>query len=437
MKVLVTGATGFIGSRLLLSLRSRGFLVETVTRSRASELLAQKTENGWSILWPDGLSLIDFSLYDAVVHLAIPKGTFQSAEAESSLHLAALSSLLAGLAATNQRCNLVFLSSQSATPQAVSGYGRGKWACEELLRQSTAPFTIVRPGLVVSRDAPSGLCGSIVKVARISPVVPVPHSSSLVVQPIDVSDVVQGIEAILCEPGKYIGREISLALSPRSLPDLVRDLCWELQMRRWVVPVPLAIASGFLAVVEVCLPGFPIRRDNLLGLMLGQPLQETRTEDNLGFPSTQFGLPKPSWHTQAKRLWEARFLSRWFFKKEPTPRMIDRYVSAHLEIPHLQTGPLSDLAGFSRNGFIVEAAERITRSVDSPLSTKFQVLSYAAEIEPSFRSLFLLDARNRAAAWIFLTLSALYTGLLIVIGKLLMWTGKIPQKGQLRSAHES
>lgn len=434
MKVLLTGASGFIGSRLVESLRAQGSVVETVTRLATNEHAAESTSTGWSVVWPSGLASVDFSEYDAVVHLAIPRGSFKSHEDEASLHSSALSCLLAGIAATNPKCRLVFLSSQSATSQAVSGYGRGKWECEEMLRQSKIPSSILRPGLVVARDNPSGLCGAIVKTARFSPLVPVPHCRSLTVQPVDVTDVVRGIEAVLRTPANPSASEIEMALSPRSLPDLVRDLCWELQMHRLVIPIPFGLASACLAVAERLIPGLPFGRENLRGLRFGKLIEETAWRDNLLPCPREFGLPKPHWSTEAKKLWEARFLSRWFFKTEPTPRMIERYLRAHQEIPQLQPGPLSDLAAFSTNGLLVEAAERVTRSAQSPLTAKIQVLSYSAEIEPSLRDRFLLDQPSRASGWVSLSLYGIYTGVLLMIGVILLWTGKIAKCNRSRSA---
>ena len=99
--------------------------------------------------------------------------------------------------------------------------------------------------------------------------------------------------------------------------------------------------------------------------------------------------------------------------------MVQRYVIAHRNLPHLSTGPLSDVAAISKSGLIIEALEVATRSAASPLSGKLQVLGYLAEVDPLFGSVFVNPAPSRSTAWLSLAYRALLAAFLLAAGRLL------------------
>lgn len=78
---------------------------------------------------------------------------------------------------------LVFVSSQSASPQARNAYGRSKWAVEQ--RVVAARQTIVRPGLVYG-DRSEGVAGLFEKLSAM-PAVPNVETAAAI-QPIHVEE---------------------------------------------------------------------------------------------------------------------------------------------------------------------------------------------------------------------------------------------------------
>ena len=88
MKILVAGATGFLGGRLITRLAAMGAEVIALARSPVSEELLATPKLHWIIgdIAKQGANLGNLTNFDAVVHLA---GATLGAGKDESLHLQA------------------------------------------------------------------------------------------------------------------------------------------------------------------------------------------------------------------------------------------------------------------------------------------------------------------------------------------------------------
>jgi nucleoside-diphosphate-sugar epimerase len=168
MKVVVTGASGFLGRHLISLLRDSGHEITAASRSRVEIpgiFYAPAPELGPGADWRDTLQG-----GDAVVHLAglaAVDGPGNSADLEGKYrkvnvegtralakqaakagvkHFVFMSSLHAAAAESDERL------SEQTEPYPVSAYGRSKLAAEkaiqEELRTSGCAWTILRPPLI-------------------------------------------------------------------------------------------------------------------------------------------------------------------------------------------------------------------------------------------------------------------------------------------------
>src|SRR5665213_2225362 len=179
-RILVTGATGFVGRPLLPALLRAGHAVRVATRREESfpdsvevAIIADlKSHTDWKPILQG---------VDIVIHLAGPAHSKISEEAFSEFDQVNwhATQRLANAAKNAGIDRFVYISSVRAQvgssalnviceqddPHPTNQYGRSKLAAEQAVRASGVPFTILRP-VVVYGPHPKGNMLAVVKFAR-------------------------------------------------------------------------------------------------------------------------------------------------------------------------------------------------------------------------------------------------------------------------------
>lgn len=253
MNILITGASGFIGSHLAESLLSKGHGVWCAVRATTSrryltdprlrfvELDLSSTEQMVSVLK-------DLSL-DAVIHAAgatkcLHKSDFFKINTDGTRHLV---EAIEALYPTGLMPRFVLVSSLSVVNSIPSeklgeptAYGESKYRAENIVRQSRLPYVILRPtGVYGPREKDYFLMVQSIKQhtdfsAGYSP---------QIITFVYVSDVVQAIEKSLTQPAeKVIGHTFPLSdgreYTSRTFSDLILSSLEKLEgSRPWVVRI--------------------------------------------------------------------------------------------------------------------------------------------------------------------------------------------------------
>lgn len=195
--VFITGATGFVGRRLVALLDPARFDLRCLTRDpRAGFPAGVRAVVGALDRPADYESALQGA--SLVVHLAA-----QTGKAPRDVHFAANRDATARLVEASRAAGasgFVFVSSIAAAfaDRFAYPYADAKAAAEEIVRTSGLPFLIVRPTMILGSGSPVG--AGLARMA-LGPFVVVFGGGQVRVQPVSVDDVAHTLAAVV-ESGK-------------------------------------------------------------------------------------------------------------------------------------------------------------------------------------------------------------------------------------------
>ncbi len=186
--ILVTGGTGFVGSRIVHALRTEGREVRCLVRKsgRAAQLDAWGCELVQGDVTDPGSLARAVDGVDAIVHLvAIITG--KPEEFERVMTRGTESLVAAAEQAGIRRFVLMSALGTSEATRELTPYFRAKWAMEQMVQAAPFEHTIFRPSFVFGRDG--GILPTFFRLVRYAPVTPVVGPGTQRIQPIWVDDV--------------------------------------------------------------------------------------------------------------------------------------------------------------------------------------------------------------------------------------------------------
>jgi len=260
MRILILGATSFIGSHLSSYASTQN--IEVIALSRNCEALEGATQSySWSFGQPVPTEAL--KNIDCAIHLAYDFNGESGAKLTIKSTLETISQLKeAGIK------RQIFFSSYSAGKHATSLYGQTKFHIEKVLAADNSLIT-VRPGLVLGNG---GIYGRIRKWAQRLPFVPLPNGGHDLMPIIELKKLcVYTIKIVLSTspPPEINIFEPEL----KSLRELVLDAAAEANHQTWIIPVPTVYLIRLLALAtKIHLP-LPVNADNLTGFLANQSAQ--------------------------------------------------------------------------------------------------------------------------------------------------------------------
>ena len=153
--VLVAGATGFVGRRLVAALIASGRHVRVLARDprRAADLAGERVE----ILAGDmldrdavGRAVESSSAVFVCVHTLSPQQANDGTSDFVDIEEAGLTNIVDACRAHDVR-RVLYLTSIGVAPDGGSTWLRGRWRTERLLLDSGLEATVLRPGMIVGR----------------------------------------------------------------------------------------------------------------------------------------------------------------------------------------------------------------------------------------------------------------------------------------------
>ncbi len=261
-RVLVAGATGYLGRRLIPRLLAAGRSVKALVRggrARADSAphLAQ-------------VEIVDGELSDAgsLARAAVGIGTVihlvgiireQGKSTFEAVHVEGTRALVAAARAAGVR-RFLYVSALGTRPDAPTAYWRSKAAAEEIVRGSGLEWMVLRPALVFARD---GEFFQALHQLTLLPIVPVLGPGTSLMAPIRADDLADIEAAALDSHGAW--NSVHEVSGPEALTfnELLRRAARARGHGALLVHVPLALARPLVALIAKVLPAPPITPDQL------------------------------------------------------------------------------------------------------------------------------------------------------------------------------
>lgn len=260
MRILLLGASGFIGRELAAALAPRGHRIVAAVRDPSfvrafaidATIAIDMNRDTTVETWLPRLEGID-----AVVNCA---GVLQGSRGQSiaAIHRDAPIALFEACKRAGVR-RVVQVSAISATREAETPYALTKLAADDHLRAMDLEWVVVRPSLVIAKGAYGGTA-LFRGLAALPFAIPVPGDGNQEFQPIHIADLASVVALALETPRlarrtvEPVGRQVVV------LRDILRDYrCW--------------LGLGEAPVVAV--PGWVVRVACAIGDRLGGPLNST------------------------------------------------------------------------------------------------------------------------------------------------------------------
>lgn len=301
MQVLVTGATGAIGSALVAALRRAGCDIVAASRhpppGGLPVDLAMVPSRDW---WEQQLRGVD-----VVVNAA---GILQEHGAQrfDTVHARGPIELFHGCVAARVR-HVVQVSALGADEEAATPFHRSKKAADDTLRGLPVAATIVQPSLVYR---PGVASSALFDQLAAWPWIALPRGGAPAVQPVTLEDAVEGLVHLVLAPAA--GHRTVAFVGPR--PITLRRYLEQLRERQGaaphqrVLPLPDNLSLAAARLMQA-LPGSAFTQDAIRMLLRGNTAAAEPFSQLLGRPPRDITAGTDSQADAARR--RSAILAQW------------------------------------------------------------------------------------------------------------------------------
>jgi uncharacterized protein YbjT (DUF2867 family) len=233
--ILLTGATGYIGGRLLGSLEAEGHPVRCLVRR--PELFRSRVGAGTEVVAGDLLDAGSLERATVGVHTAYylvhsmgSAGNFEAVDRQAARQFGA-----AARAQGVQR--IIYLGGLGESIQELSPHLRSRQEVGDILRQSGVPVIELRASIVIGSGSLS--FEMIRALVERLPVMITPRWVLARAQPVAIEDVLQYLRAALDVPAQENPIYEIGGPDQVSYGDLMREYARQRGLRRWMISVPV------------------------------------------------------------------------------------------------------------------------------------------------------------------------------------------------------
>ena len=275
MKVFVTGATGFTGSRAVALLLKNGYEVRCLYRETSDRSFLSDVEIEWAV----------GDLSDSRSLTAAIQGTDALVNIASLGFGHADSILRAAQHAGSQRA--IFISTTAIFTQLNARSKTVRVAAEQAIQASGLKYTILRPTMIYGSPRDRNMW-RLIRFMRYSPIAPVFGDGKYLQQPIHVDDVAAAILGCL-KTDKTIGKCYNIAGKyPLTYNEVIDTIARQLHKRVWKLHIRSRPVLSLLRLLEHLRIPFPIKAEQVLRLNENKDFSYAEAQRDFGFSPLSF-----------------------------------------------------------------------------------------------------------------------------------------------------
>lgn len=281
MMILVTGATGFVGRRVVAALAAEGrsvrALVHSASHAHALPDYQGDTVEG-DVLSPATLEMACDGV-DAVIHLAAVIRERRAASYQQ-INNQGTQNILAAAEAAGVR-KFVHASTVGATSDPDVPYLYSRWMAEQEVERSVIPHTIVR--FSVGFGEGDEFFNTIAALVKVAPIVPVAGDGKALFQPIAVEDAAKCLVATLdteALAGQTIEAGGPVLLTYDEIVDLIAET---LGAKIKKLHAPMSVMTAVAVLLETITPRPPVTHGQLKMLRGNSTTDLASVETHFGF----------------------------------------------------------------------------------------------------------------------------------------------------------
>lgn len=275
MKVLVTGATGFTGSRVVPLLLKSGYEVCCLTRTTSDRSPLSALTVEWAtgdLSNPETLTAALRGV-DALVNIA----SLGFGHADSILRSAKEAGMKRG----------IFISTTAIFTQLNAGSKSIRLAAEECIQASGLDYTILRPTMIYGSSRDRNMW-RLIRLLRLSPIMPIFGDGESLQQPIFVDDVAQAVLLAL-KTDATISKSYNIAgKAPLTYNQVIDTVASALGKRVWKLHLPYMPIVRTLQYTERMRLRLPIKAEQVLRLNENKAFSYVEAKKDFGFSPRSF-----------------------------------------------------------------------------------------------------------------------------------------------------
>jgi nucleoside-diphosphate-sugar epimerase len=275
MKILVTGGTGFTGSRVAPLLLQNGFEVRCLTRPSSDRAPLSTLTVEWVTGDLSDAESLTAALrgMDALVNIA-------------SLGFGHADSILGSMKEAGVKRG-IFVSTTAIFTQLNAGSKSIRLAAEEAIHASGLDYTILRPTMIYGSNRDRNMW-RLIRLLRITPVMPIFGDGESLQQPIFVDDVAQAVLLAL-KTNDTIGRSYNIAgKEPLTYNQVIDTVASALGKRVWKLHLPYMPIVRVLQFTERIGLRLPIKAEQVLRLNEDKSFSYEEAKRDFGFNPRSF-----------------------------------------------------------------------------------------------------------------------------------------------------